>query len=160
MLEALDDMLGQHGIHLTNNIRYNIMIQISNSTHPNNHFCFIIDLKSGNIVCYESNLYLCSNSFPYSQHAEVNAVTKWYSHRNFHRYNKLVLIVVKLSRCGQIGNSKCCLHCMRFLRNNYDNLGLRAIYYSMPDKLHLLLKADLKEDNDFTISGGYRYAHK
>jgi hypothetical protein len=46
---------------------------------------------------------------------------------------------------------------MRFLRNNYDNIGLRAIYYSTPDGMQMLRKRDLIDGDGFTTSSGYSY---
>lgn len=151
-LVHLESALHSVGIVMTSKIKRSVAARLACMPNANKHFCFIA--SNGNIVCYDTNTFMQTTSFPFSRHAEVNAVCKLYSTRKINRVNKIVLVVVKLSTTGVIGNSRCCTHCANFLFNNYDNLNLKAIHYSMPTEMITLKKTDL-ETGDFNVSSGY-----
>lgn len=153
-LNTLESMFQAEGLILPDRVKQDIAMNLSRNSYINKHVCFLYDLKTNKILLYDYNIYFKSDAFPFSIHSEVQAITKYYKSRNINKHKK-ALIVVKLSRTGLIGNSKCCLNCMRYIRNNFANLGLKKILYSdAPDKLISLHKRDLI-DEDFRYSKGF-----
>jgi len=143
-------------IVLPDNIKQDIEFNLKHNDYINKHISFIFDLKTRKIICYEFNVFFKSDSFPFSVHAEIQSIVKYYKSKSISKHKK-GLLVVKLSRTGIIGNSKCCLNCMRFLRNNLSNLNLKEIYYSIVDnRLGKLRKKDLIDDH-FKLSKGFSY---
>jgi cytidine deaminase len=61
-----------------------------------------------------------------STHAEVDAVTKIIDHKNLPR--KMDLFVIRLSKTGELGESRPCLHCLKILRRS--GMCFKWIYYS------------------------------
>ena len=143
------------GVDLPNNIRHDIEINLDRNNYVNKHFAFIIDLKTNRVLCYDNNIYFKSDSFPFSIHAEIQSIIKYYKSRVMSK-NKKALVVVKLSRTGLVGNSKFCLNCSRFIRNNFDNLNLKKVYYSTMKNNTLveLSKNDLVDEH-FRLSKGF-----
>ncbi len=153
-LSTLESMFQAEGFTLPERIKQDIAFNLSTNSYINKHVCFLYDLKTHKILLYDFNIYFKSDAFPFSIHSEVQAITKYYKNRNINKHKK-ALIVVKLSRTGLIGNSKCCLNCMLYVRNNFTNLGLKKILYSdSSGKLISLHKRDLV-DEDFRPSKGF-----
>lgn len=147
MINDLESLFHSMGIILPQNIKKNIMFSLRTRYGISKHFSFIIDLKTNKIICYDSNIYFKTNTFPFTIHAEVQSITRYYKSRSISK-NKKALVVVKLSPSGCIGNSKCCLNCMRFIRNNLVNLNLKRIYYStLEGGLCELSESDLVDEN-------------
>ena len=152
--DNLEAMFHSLGFSLPNNIKQNIAFNLERNNYNNKHYSFILDLKTQQVLCYGFNDYFKSNSFPFSIHAEIQSVVKYYKSKSINK-NKKALIVVKLSKTGIVGNSKCCLNCMRFLRNNLDNLNLKRIYYStLGGKLVELSRHNLIDEH-FKSSKGF-----
>ena len=143
------------GFDLPGNIKSDIELNLANNNYVNKHFAFIIDLKTNKVICYDNNIYFKSDSFPFSIHAEIQSIIKYYKSRSMSK-SKKALVVIKLSRTGLVGNSKFCLNCSRFIRNNFDNLNLKKVYYSTMKTTQLveLSKADLVDEN-FRMSKGF-----
>jgi len=158
LLENIKDILQYKNISIPNNILYDIELGIRNNTYINNHVSFLIDQKTNSIITYGFNYYLKSNKFPFSLHSEINTINKYYK-KNLNRAitkSKKILIILKISKTGIIGNSKPCFNCANFIYNNYNNLNLANIYYSSPcNKLVLLMKKDFKK-NIFKRSSGFK----
>ncbi len=155
-IDNLEHIFETNSFVLPINIKNALEFNLAHNESINKHFSFIVDLKTNDILCYDSNIYFKSSSFPFSMHAEVQTIIKYHKSKILSR-NKKALIVVKLSKTGIIGNSKCCLNCMRFIRNNFNVLNLKKIYYSTDkDKLEQLTRDDLV-DNDFSRSKGFRW---
>ncbi len=155
-VESIFDALG---VVLPSNIKQDIDTSLFKNEYINKHFAFLIDMKTNRILAYDFNVYLKSESFPFSVHAEIQMITKYYKSRAISK-NKKILVVVKLSRTGVVGNSKCCLNCMRFIRNNFDNLNLKKVFYSdIDNRLVKLSRGDLVDEN-FRMSKGFVRSHK
>lgn len=152
----LEQMFQSLGINLPNNIRQDVDRVLKRTEYINKHFCFLIDLKTNQIICYDTNIYFKSNSFPFSMHAEIQTIVKYYRSAKTLNKNKKALVVVKLTQTGTVGNSKCCLNCSTFLKNNFDALKLKKIYFSImkSNKLEEMTKNDLY-DQTFRRSKGF-----
>lgn len=150
----LEIMFNKLGYDLPDNIRQNVEFTLGKSECVHKHCAFLIDAKTRNVIAYDFNVYFKTDSFPFSFHAEVRTIVKFYKSRNLTK-NKKILIVVKLSRTGISGYSRCCKSCMTFIRNNFENLNLKKIYYSTKgNTLVGLGKEDLVDEN-FEYSKGY-----
>lgn len=153
-MNNLECMLQSIQCQLPKNIRHDIEFTLRRHTYVNKHVAFIIDERTREIISYDFNVYYKSKSFPFSVHAEVQTIGKYYKAKSFSR-SKKILMVAKLSRTGIVGNSRCCLNCMRFVRNNFDNLNLKKIYYSSAGNQLIELGRDDLIDADFHLSKGY-----
>jgi cytidine deaminase len=150
----LETLFNNIGINFPENIKTDIQFNLDNNDYTNKHYSFIVDMKTNKILSYDFNVYFKSDSFPFSIHAEIQSITKYYKSRSINK-NKKILIVAKLSKTGVLGNSRCCLNCMRFIRNNFDNLNLKKVYYSEKNnEIVMLNKSDLI-DKEFKSSKGY-----
>jgi hypothetical protein len=156
----LENMINTLGVVLPINIKRDIAFDLQFNQHANKHYSFIIDLKTKRILCYATNLFFKGEGvFPYSSHAEIESLVKYCKSKAITK-NKKILIVMKLSKTGMSGNSRCCLHCMRFIRNVADSINLRTIYYSMPGNELVELACDNLIDSEFRCSKGYEYRKK
>ena len=135
-----------------------LLNRTSKKSKSSNHLSFLIDYKSREILCFSFNLYYKSDKFPFSIHSEINTITKFY--KNNHRLeknkfkSKKILIVLKLTKRGKLGNSKPCQTCANYINNNLHNLNLIHIYYST--QYNTLDKLDCNElkDDKFRYSSG------
>ena len=152
--DNLERMLQSLGFDLPNNIKQDISFNLQHNKYINKHCSFILDLKTRKILCYEFNIFFKSNSFPFSIHAEIQSIVKYYKSRSISK-NKKILFVIKLSKTGIVGNSKCCLNCMRFIRNNLANLNIKKIYCSTIGNGMIELPKDTMVDENFKSSKGY-----
>lgn len=153
-VKNIETIFNNIGIDIPNNIKQDITVSLRKNEYINNHYAFLIDMKTNRILAYDTNIYLKSETFPFSVHAEIGATLKYYKSKTSSK-NKKTLVVVKLSKSGITGNSKCCLNCMRFLRNNFDNLNLKKVLYSeVNNQLVQLVRSDLVDEN-FRFSKGY-----
>lgn len=157
--EYVVSLLKQLNISISDNILYNIRINLVNNRN-NNHISFLVEKNSRKILSYGFNYFLKTNTFPFSLHSEINTILKYYK-KPCNTKNKKILIILKITKTGLIGMSKPCKYCVHFIRNNYDNLNLSEIYYSDRDeygspKLEMLKKEDLNYMN-YRPSSGYRY---
>lgn len=155
-------LLEQYNIYLPSNILYDISYNLTNNTYINKHLSLIVDYKTKQIITYGFNYYLKSDKFPFSLHSEINTINKHYKKRlnkNIIK-SKKILLIIKLSKIGIIGNSKPCQNCANYIYNNYDNLNLYKIMYSMQNnKLEELNKKDLVY-KEFKISAGFKQSFK
>lgn len=156
-VKNIENIFDTLGVALPNNIKQDITVSLRKNEYINKHYAFLIDMKTNRILSYDTNIYLKSETFPFSVHAEIGATLKYYKSKTSSK-NKKSLVVVKLSKSGVTGNSKCCLNCMRFLRSNFDNLNLKKVLYSDVDnRLVQLVRSDLVDEN-FRFSKGYMRA--
>ncbi len=151
-------LLERYNIYLQSNLLYDISYNLTNNTYINKHLSLLIDYKTKKIITYGFNYYLKSDKFPFSLHSEINTINKHYKKRlnkNIIKSKKLLLII-KLSKIGIIGNSKPCQNCANFIYNNYDNLNLYKVLYSTQNnELEELNKLDLLY-KEFKISAGFK----
>ena len=156
----LKTILNSIGFDLSKNIAQDISHNLSNNNYANKHVSFLLDLRTRKVLSYAFNIYYRSDSFPFSVHAEIESITKYYKGRSVSK-NKKVIIVVKLSKTGIIGNSKLCLNCSRFVKNNFENLNLKKIYYSVMQSNTLVeLGRDDLIDSEFKYSKGFDYKQR
>ena len=147
-------------VSVPENIKRDIECNLENNHYNNKHCSFIVDLRTRKILCYAFNIFFKSDSFPFSIHAEIQSIVKYYKSTKSVNKNKKALIVFKLSRTGLIGNSKCCLNCIRFIKNNLRNLNLKKIYYSTLDNSLIELSKDDMDDGNFKFSKGYLWRRR
>jgi hypothetical protein len=154
----LIQLLEKYKIYIPSNILYDISYSLENNQYLNKHLSLLIDYKKKKIITYGFNYYLKSNKFPFSLHSEINTINKHYK-KNLTKNiikSKKMLIIIKLSKIGIIGNSKPCQHCANYIANNYNNLNLCKIYYStQSNSLEELTKLNLQENN-FKLSAGFK----
>ena len=152
--DKLITLFDKYGFELSHNVICDIEFNLMHNKYVNKHFAFIVDSKTGKVICHDSNVYY-KYSFPISQHAEVKTICKYYSNVRSIPRQKKHLIVVKISKTGCLSNSKCCINCVRFIRNNYENLLLKNIYYSIDEETLGCLNRDDLYRKDFCLSKGY-----
>lgn len=155
-LELLFDSLG---FSLPSNIKQDVAFNLEHNQYVNKHYSFLIDLRSRSVLSHGFNIYFKSESFPFSIHAEIQSIVRYYKSKTVSK-NKKALVVVKLTKTGILGNSKCCLNCMRFLRNNLSNLNLKKIYYSTISNGLVELSKENLIDEHFKTSKGFRWRNE
>ena len=145
----LDYIFRKLGYELEDNVKFNIALTLKNNEYQNNHVSFLLDTKFNKIEAYAFNAFYATDSWPYSIHAEVSAILKYYRNSNKPlNNNKKILLTVKLSKTGVIGNSKPCINCVRYIKDNFDNLNLKNIYFSTEHRtLESINKDGLIESN-------------
>lgn len=144
-------ILESNNIHMKESIYKNLSMLL-NADDRHTHVAFLLD-KNHNVLSYQSNIYFKTNTYPYSQHAEVGTIIKYYSSKimNQNHNNKKILLVIKL-KSKKLGSSKPCQNCANFILNNWDNLKLKQIIYSDGNgNLNILDKNNLIND-EFCIS--------
>jgi hypothetical protein len=85
------------------------------------------------IKSYGENQYNnASDSTCSSIHAEANAMRKLLPLRRQKNLKKIDLLVIRVSKNGQFGNSKPCIHCILNLSKNLPDKGytLQDVYYT------------------------------
>lgn len=150
----------EEGIFLSNKIYYDLEIEINtrtiNKSKSSNHICFLVDYKNNNLLLFAFNIYFKTNSFPFSLHSEINVINKFYKKilsKSIIKCKKK-LIIIKVSKCGIIGQSKPCISCANFIYNNMKNLNIIDVLYSTSEnKLETLKRNELILDN-FKLSSG------
>lgn len=166
MISNIVNILNTINIEINNKILLDIQTELSirslNKSKSSNHVSFLIDNKSKEVLSFSFNIYYKAQKFPYSIHSEINTIFKYYKKdikKNLQR-SKKILIVLKISKTGTIGNSKPCKSCANFIFNNLNNLNLIHVYYS--NELSLLEKLNKRDfiSESFTISSGGRYYTK
>jgi cytidine deaminase len=148
----LDYVFRKLGYELEDNIKFNIELTLKKSMYQNNHVSFILDTKFNKIESYAFNTFFSTNSWPYSIHAEVYAILKYYKNNTKRSNNKKILLTVKLSKTGVIGNSKPCINCVKYIRQHFDNLNLENIYFSNEYRTITSIKKDDLIENNFRLS--------
>jgi hypothetical protein len=166
MISNIVNILNTINIEINNKILLDIQTELSIrsliKSKSSNHVSFLIDNKSKEVLSFSFNIYYKAQKFPYSIHSEINTIFKYYKKdikKNLQR-SKKILIVLKISKTGTIGNSKPCKSCANFIFNNLNNLNLINVYYS--NELSLLEKLNKRDfiSESFTISSGGRYYTK
>jgi len=163
MMSNVKTIFDNMGIDIDNKILTDIMIELTlrasykPKSKANNHVSFLIDNKTKEILSFSFNLYYKAKKFPYSIHSEINTITKYYKKdikKNIQRVKK-ILIVLKISKSGTIGNSKPCKSCANYIYSNFNNLNLINVFYSTDQNiLEKLNKEDFTCETFKTSSGG------
>lgn len=151
-------LLEKFDIHIPSNILYDISFNLFNNTYSNKHVSLLINQKTKEIITYGFNYYLKSDKFPFSLHSEVNTINKHYKKKLTKHImkSKKILIILKVSKIGVIGNSKPCRNCANYIYNNFNNLNLSKIYFSIKgNQLEELTEEDLVHKN-FKLSAGFK----
>ncbi len=154
-------LLENYNIQIPSNILYDISCNLFNNTYNNKHVSLLIDYRNNNIITYGFNYYLKSDKFPFSLHSEINTINKHYRKKLTKNINKTkkILIILKISKIGVIGNSKPCQHCANYIYNNYDNLNLTKIYYSNKNNILEELTKDELNKKKFKLSAGFKRSY-
>lgn len=95
--------------------------------------CFLIIAVPFAVKSYGENHYNnVEDSTCSSIHAEANAMKKLLPLPRQKKLKKLDLLVIRVSKSGQYGNSKPCIHCILNLSKNLPDKGysLRTVYYT------------------------------
>jgi len=150
---------------MLNNIKNEFINRTKKKQKTSNHVSFVVDYKSREVLCYSFNLFYKSDKFPFSIHSEINTITKYYKTTQRSDRSKIkskkILIILKLSKSGKLGNSKPCQACANYINNNLDNLNLIHIYYSAQNNTLVKLDAcDMQTDIFRYSSGGQFYLKK
>ena len=154
----ISTIFSNNNLILPNNIANSISFHLNNSNYLHNHVSFLIEKNNKNIIAYGFNYYLKSNKFPFSLHSEINTINKYYKKKLTKNIikNKKFLLIFKISKTGIIGNSKPCKNCVNYILNNFNNVNIYKIYYTIKGNiLEELTKESLLNDN-FTISSGFK----
>ena len=168
-MEDTKNILLDHNVIVHQKMLNDINIEIINRTKSkqktSNRVCFIVDYKSREILCYSFNLFYKSDKFPFSIHSEINTITKYYKTTQRSEKNKIkskkILIILKLTKSGKLGNSKPCQGCANYINNNLDNLNLVNVYYSTQyNELIKLENEDMQSDIFRYSSGSQFYLNK
>ena len=70
-----------------------------------------------------------------SMHAEHDAMVKFLKINKSHRPSKIDILVVRMTKCGVLGNSRPCKNCIKRLiaHSMKYNIQIKRIYYSTED---------------------------
>lgn len=150
----LESMFNELGLLLPSNIKHGIEFSLQGNDHISKHFAFIVDMKTRGVLAYDSNIYFITDTFPFSIHAEVQAITK-YRRSKSATNNKKILIVTKLSKTGIAGSSRCCKDCVRFINLHMMNLNIRRVYYTDRHSQFVELRKEDLASGEFRYSKGY-----
>jgi hypothetical protein len=158
-LNNIKQILEYNCVRIPKNIEKNLLFELNNITDRklNVHISFLVDHKSKNIISHGFNFYFKTKKYPFSIHAEINTINKFYKKNtdNYLKKTKKILFIFKISKTGVLGLSKPCRGCANFLSNNYDNLNLSKIYYSvLNENMIELTKEDLLNLENFEYSTG------
>ena len=158
---SLINMMRSVSVDISSNIITDIEFYLQNTKSNHNHVSFLVDDKRRNILSYSFNFFYKSKKFPFSIHAEINSITKYYKNTNLSKLKpKTILVVLKITKTGVIGMSKPCFHCRIFLNNNFDNLNLNKIYYSNKDILEQLYINELMDKESQHLSAGFKHCSR
>lgn len=155
-------LLNDYNIVIPSNILFDISFNLFNSTYNNKHVSLLIDYKTNNIITYGFNYYLKTETFPFSLHSEINTINKHYKKKltKNNIKSKKILIILKMSKIGVLGNSKPCQNCANYIANNFNNLNLTKVYFSTRQKtLEELNKNDLIQQT-FKLSAGFKQKNR
>lgn len=163
MISNIINILSTINVEIDNKILLDIQTELSLrsliKSKSSNHVSFLIDYKSKEVLAFSFNLYYKSQKFPYSIHSEINTINKYYKKdiKKNTQKSKKILIILKISKSGNIGNSKPCTSCANYISNNFQNLNLINVYYS--NEFSLLEKLDKNNFiyDSFKKSSGNRY---
>lgn len=157
----LIELMRSISVDLNQNIINDIDFYIQNTTSNHNHISFLVHEKRRNIISYSFNFFFKSKKFPFSVHAEINSINKYYKNTNLLKNKpKTMLVVFKITKTGVIGMSKPCFHCRIYLSNNFENINLIKIYYSNKNKLEQLHISDLMNKESQHLSAGFKHFTK
>lgn len=160
--ENISNIFLNYNLILPINIATDISFHLNNSTHLHNHVSFLINKHNKNIISYGFNYYLKSIKFPFSLHSEINTLNKYYKKKLTKNVikTKKILMVFKITKTGVIGNSKPCQNCVNFILNNFSNINIYKIYYTIKgNELEELTKKMLLNDS-FTVSSGFKKRYR
>lgn len=92
-----------------------------------------------------------------TKHAEVDAINKLKNKKNIPRI--MDILVIRLSKSGELGESRPCYHCICALERSH--LNIRSVYYSTRDGKIMKEKLTHMKHNSLTcISSGMRHRMK
>ena len=158
-IESLKTLLSLEKIYITESIYSRILTDIENKNTRSERFhVAIITDEYSNVLSYGINEYHKTNSYPFTTHAEINCMTKYYGKRfrKGEKDKKKFLIIIRLSpKKLRLGNSAPCKHCACYIENNMENINIKKIIYSTPEGIEVIKSKNFYNE-DCKISSGHR----
>jgi len=138
---------------------YNKIVEDVENCHSDKfHVSILLDL-SNEMISYGHNEYYNNNkSYPFSLHAEINCLNKYYSRKikQYIKNREKILLVLRLSKkIKKLGESKPCKQCHNYLINNTENINIKKIIYSTPSGFQII-KSNKLHTLDTILSSGHR----
>ncbi len=158
-IQPLKDMLSAEKVYMDDNVYDKILMDINSKTNRSErfHVAILVD-EFSTILSYGINEYHKTDSYPFSKHAEISCLTKYYGKKlkNWEKSRKKILIVIRLSpKRLRLGNSAPCRHCACYIENNMENINIKKIIYTTPDGLEVKKSKDFNVD-ECKLSSGHR----
>lgn len=158
-IESIKELLSSEKVYLDDSTYNKIITDIENKKLKAErfHVAILID-EYCNVLSYGINDYYKSNSYPFTTHAEISCLTKYYSKRfrKGEQERKKTLIIIRLSpKRLKLGQSAPCKHCARYIENNMENINIKKIIYSKPDGIEVKKSKHFNVE-DYRISSGHR----
>jgi cytidine deaminase len=148
----------EFGIFLDDKVYNKIVEDVENCESDKFHVSILLDMSS-NLICYGYNIhYNNNNNYPFSLHAEINCLNKYYSKKikQYIKNREKILLVLRLSKkIKKLGESKPCSRCHNYLINNTENINIKKIIYSTPSGFEVVKSSNLYE-LETILSSGYR----
>lgn len=158
-IEPLKNLFCSEKVYIGENTYERILTDINAKTNRSErfHVAILID-EFSTILSYGVNEYHKTDSYPFSKHAEINCLTKYYGKKlkDWEKSRKKTLIIIRLSpKRLRLGNSAPCRHCACYIENNMENINIKKIIYTTPEGL------EIKKSKDFNageckLSSGHR----
>jgi len=163
-IHSLRSLLEDENIYIRDDIFERIKTDVTKHESDKFHACLLLD-EHGELLSYGCNEYYKGQSFPFTLHAEINCINRFYSRKmkqknSYIKGRKKILIIIRLSKkILKLGQSKPCTRCHNFIENNIDNLNLKKIIYSTPAGLSVV-KSNKFSEIDTIYSSGSRFKVK
>ncbi len=155
-LSSIKSVLERYSIKLSQSAYNEIKIMLR-AKIKRTHMAFLLD-QSNHVIVYRPNIYFKTKSFPFSQHAEINAIINYYSKqlsKKITNGSKRLLVIRFGGTCLRM--SRPCRNCAAFIANNWDNLHLKEVLYSDNyENLVSLTREDLLQSSNFCLSAASR----
>lgn len=145
-------------IHLSDDIYNRIAKDAEECTSDKFHVCLLLDM-SNNIISYGYNEYYKCSSYPFTTHAEVNCMSKYYAKKikPYMKSRDKILLVMRISsKIKKLGQSKPCKKCQNYIVNNMSNANIKKIIYSTEEHF-VSLKSNRLADLETIYSSGHRF---
>jgi cytidine deaminase len=146
------------GIFLDEKVYAQIVEDVENCNSDKFHVSILIDM-AGKIISYGHNEYYNNNkSYPFSLHAEISCLNKYYSKKikQYMKNREKILLVLRLSKkIKKLGESKPCKQCHNYIINNMENINIKKVIYSTPSGFEVV-KSNKLYALETILSSGHR----
>ncbi len=147
----------EHNIFISSDIYDRISKDAEECNSDKFHVSLLMD-SSFNLIAYGHNEYFHGQSYPFTTHAEINCLAKYYSKKlkPYVKSREKILVVMRVSsKIKKLGQSKPCKKCQNYIVNNMQNINIKKIIYSTPEAF-ISLKANKLSELETIYSSGYR----